>query len=67
MPTRLYTVKESAETLREHPDTTRERLRTGELKGVKKGSLAPGKLDRRSWHVTESALEHYIRKSSYEV
>lgn len=59
MPTRLLTVKEAAERLAEHPDTTRARLRSGELRGVRK---SPG--PRARWHVTEKALEAYITRST---
>lgn len=55
MPTKLLTVKQAAERLGEHPDTTRARLRSGELKGVKFGPRSP-------WKVTESAIEHFIQK-----
>ena len=57
MPTQLLTLRETAERLREHEQTTRKRLRSGEIKGTRKGT-GP----RARWYVTESALEHYIRK-----
>lgn len=59
MPTRLLTVRQVAERLAEHPDTTRARLRRGELRGVRK-SDSP----RARWHVTEKALEAYITRST---
>lgn len=64
MSTRLLSVRETAAVLKEHPDTTRARLRSGELTGVKKRKPTPGKLDRVRWYVTESALDHFIRKNT---
>lgn len=55
MPTQMYTVKEAAAFLGEHPDTTRERLRKGEIKGTRFGPRSP-------WRVTEKALDHFIQK-----
>ncbi|WP_425498256.1 helix-turn-helix domain-containing protein [Micrococcus terreus] len=57
MPTRLLTVKEAAAVLREHEQTTRKRLRSGELPGVRK-SDSP----RARWYVTESTVEAFIRR-----
>ena len=41
MPTQLLTLRETAERLREHEQTTRKRLRAGEIKGTRKGT-GPG-------------------------
>lgn len=57
MPTQLLTLRETAERLREHEQTTRKRLRAGELKGTRKGT-GP----RARWYVTESALDHFIKR-----
>lgn len=57
MPTVLLTVKQAAARLNEHPDTTRARLRAGELKGTRFGPCPP-------WKVTESAVEHFIKRST---
>lgn len=43
----LLTVEEAAERLKLHPETIREHLRAGILRGIKKG---------RSWRIPESAL-----------
>ncbi|TFH97822.1 DNA-binding protein [Micrococcus lylae] len=59
MPTRLLTVKEAAAALAEHPDTTRARLRRGELRGVRK-SNGP----RARWHITEKALAAFIERNT---
>ena len=59
MPTVLLTVREAAARLRENEQTTRARLRTGELRGVKKGN-GP----RARWYVTESAVENFITRST---
>ena len=57
MPTQLLTLRETAERLREHEQTTRKRLRAGEIKGTRK-SDSP----RARWYVTESALEQYLKR-----
>ncbi|SJN26899.1 hypothetical protein FM125_06440 [Micrococcus lylae] len=57
MPTRLLTVRQAAERLGEHPDTTRARLRSGELRGVR---LSNG--PRARWRVTEKALEAFVSR-----
>lgn len=57
MPTTLLTVKEAAERLNEHPDTTRARLRAGELKGTRFSKRGP-------WKVTEKAIDHLIQRST---
>lgn len=57
MPTVLLSVKQAAERLGEHPDTTRARLRAGELKGTRFSKRGP-------WKVTESAIEHLIKRST---
>lgn len=59
MPTRLLTVEEAAAILREHPQTTRQRLREGQIRGVKKA-----KGDRAPWLITEKALDAYITRST---
>lgn len=59
MPTRLLTVREAAALLAEHPDTTRQRLREGQLRGVKK-SNGP----RARWHVTEAAVAAFIARGT---
>lgn len=59
MPTRLLTVTEAATVLADHPETLRQRLRRGELTGVKKGD-GP----RARWYVTEKALDAYINRRS---
>ncbi|WP_167635525.1 helix-turn-helix domain-containing protein [Micrococcus lylae] len=53
------TVKEAAAALAEHPDTTRARLRRGELRGVRK-SNGP----RARWHITEKALAAFIERNT---
>lgn len=57
MATILLTVIQAAERLNEHPDTTRARLRSGELKGTRFGPRSP-------WKVTESALDHFVKRST---
>ncbi|VXA93447.1 helix-turn-helix domain-containing protein [Citricoccus sp. K5] len=57
MPTVLLSVKQAAERLNEHPDTTRARLRAGELKGTRFSK-------RGAWKVTEAAVEHLIKRST---
>lgn len=57
MPTKLLNVRQAAERLTEHPDTTRARLRSGQLKGTRLTKNGP-------WKVTEAAVEHLIRKST---
>ncbi|WP_313816335.1 helix-turn-helix domain-containing protein [Citricoccus sp.] len=57
MPTVLLSVKQAAERLGEHPDTTRARLRAGDLKGTRLTERGP-------WKITESALEHFIKKNT---
>ena len=64
MTARLLTVREAADRLAEHPDTTRARLRAGDLPGVKKSKPAAGKLDRVRWYVTETSLDYFIRKNT---
>lgn len=59
MPTRLLTVDEVAAILRENPQTTRQRLRRGELRGVKKA-----KGDRAPWFITEKSLNSYIERNT---
>lgn len=62
MPTVLLSVKQAAERLGEHPDTTRARLRRG---GQAPGGLTGVKLNPRGpWKVTEAAIEHLIKKST---
>jgi excisionase family DNA binding protein len=46
--TRLLTVREAAEMLRIHPDTLREHLRAGRVRGMKVGS---------QWRVPEDVAE----------
>ncbi|MFC7402910.1 helix-turn-helix domain-containing protein [Citricoccus sp. GCM10030269] len=58
MVTKLYTVAETAVILRESQYTTRERLRRGDIKGTKFGG------SRSKWLITESALEHFIKKNT---
>lgn len=53
MPTRLLTVPELADLLRESEWTVRERLRRGEIKGHLVG---------RRWRVTEKAYEAYLSR-----
>lgn len=55
MPTRLLTVPELAELLRESEYTVRERLRRGEIKGLRLGGTGP-------WRVTEKAYEAYLNR-----
>lgn len=57
MPTRCLSVDQVAELLGEHPETVRERLRRGELKGGKRGD-GP----RARWFVTEKTVEAYIQR-----
>lgn len=57
MPTRLLTVPELAELLRESEWTVRERLRRGEIRGIKKCTAAQAR-----WFVTEKALEAYLNR-----
>jgi excisionase family DNA binding protein len=57
MATKLLTVRQAAEVLGEHPDTVRQRLRRGEIKGTKY-STGP----KAHWRVTEAALDHFIMK-----
>lgn len=57
MATKLMNLKKIAETLDEHPATTRSRLRRGEIRGLKKGD-GP----RAQWYATESAVSHFITK-----
>ncbi|MEO9246428.1 helix-turn-helix domain-containing protein [Citricoccus nitrophenolicus] len=57
MPTILLTVIQAAERLNEHPDTTRARLRSGELKGTRFSKRGP-------WRVTERAIDHFIQKGT---
>lgn len=55
MPTRLIPLAEAAAVLAEHPETTRKRMRRGELRGTKKGD-GP----RARWFVTDRVLQAYI-------
>lgn len=57
MPTILLTVIQAAERLNEHPDTTRARLRSGQLKGTRLSKRGP-------WRVTEKAIDHLIQRST---
>lgn len=57
MPTVLLSLDETARRLNEHPQTTRRRLRKGELDGMKKSDAA-----RAPWFVTEKSLESYIAR-----
>lgn len=50
---KLYTVKEISKILNLVEETIRERLRKGELKGLKVG---------RSWRVKEEDLKNYLDK-----
>lgn len=59
MPTRLLTVPQAADLLAEHPETLRQRLRRGELTGVKKGD-GP----RARWFITEKAIDAYVSRRS---
>lgn len=57
MPTRLLTVDEVAEILHENPQTTRRRIRQGQLTGVRlpEGARTP-------WRVTERSLQAFIER-----
>ncbi|WBL18474.1 helix-turn-helix domain-containing protein [Citricoccus sp. NR2] len=59
MPTKLLSAKKIAEVLGENPQTTRKRLRRGEIKGIKKGTGS-----RAHWFATESAVNHFINRSA---
>jgi excisionase family DNA binding protein len=50
----LLTVTEAAKRLSMHPETLRDYLRAGTLRGVKTG---------RSWKVEESELAAYVERS----
>lgn len=60
MPTRLLTVTEVARLLNEHPETTRTRLRRGEITAVKKSEGS-----RAAWRVSEKAVEAFIHRRQY--
>lgn len=60
MPTRLLTVAEVARLLNEHPETTRTRLRRGEITAVKKSEGS-----RAAWRVSEKAVEAFIHRRRY--
>lgn len=47
----LFTIEETAEKLKAHPETVRDWLRTRQLTGVKLG---------RSWRVRESDLREFV-------
>lgn len=49
----LYTVDEAAAALKIHPQTVRALLRSGELRGIKRG---------RAWRIPESALTETSRE-----
>jgi excisionase family DNA binding protein len=57
MPDVFLTVEEVGERLKIHPESVREWLRTGKLKGLKAG---------RQWRITESALDTFLHKSTKE-
>lgn len=48
MPTQIYTIKQAAAFLGEHPDTSRERLRNGELKVTLFGPAPRGDSPKKS-------------------
>ncbi|MDI3330663.1 MAG: helix-turn-helix domain-containing protein [Micrococcus sp.] len=57
MPTKLLTVRDVADRLRLSEYTVRQKLNARQIRGVQDGPRSP-------WRVTESALEHYIRKNT---
>ncbi|MGO1664124.1 MAG: helix-turn-helix domain-containing protein [Micrococcaceae bacterium] len=57
MPTKLLSVQEAAERLGENPQTTKRRLRRGEIRGTR---LSTGRTS--PWRVTEKALEAFIQR-----
>ena len=54
---KLFTPEDAAKTLLVKPETIREWLRAGKLKGVKMGRL---------WRVRESDLETFLEKGRVE-
>lgn len=60
MPTRLLTVSEVARLLNEHPETTRKRLRRGEITAVKKSEGS-----RAAWGVSEKSVEAFLHRRRY--
>ncbi|WP_396179679.1 helix-turn-helix domain-containing protein [Citricoccus sp.] len=57
MVTRLLTVKEAAGILQEHPDSTRMRIRSGQIQGTKLSGTKNGR-----WRVSEEALERFLNR-----
>jgi excisionase family DNA binding protein len=57
MPDVFLTVEEVGERLKIHPESVRDWLRTGKLKGLKAG---------RQWRITESALDAFLHSSVKE-
>lgn len=55
MPDVFLTVEEVGERLKIHPESVRDWLRTGKLKGLKAG---------RQWRITERALDTFLHEST---
>jgi excisionase family DNA binding protein len=55
MPDVFLTVEETAERLKVHPESVRDWLRTGKLRGLKAG---------RQWRITESALDAFLHSDT---
>jgi excisionase family DNA binding protein len=53
MPEEFLTVEEVAERLKVHPESVRDWLRAGKLKGLKAG---------RQWRIQESALNAFLHQ-----
>lgn len=57
----LNLVAETAEQLRIHPETVREMLRRGDLKGIKYASGGR----RGVWKVRQSEIDRFLRMNEY--
>ena len=55
MPEVFLTVEQVGERLQVHPESVRDWLRAGKLKGLKAG---------RQWRITESALDTFLHEST---
>jgi len=57
----LLKVPEAAERLRAHPETVRQLLRRGDLKGIKMPSANRG----GTWKVSETEIDRFLARTEY--